>query len=85
MAGVIQAILQGVQYIASLEKFSFLSTKLPLLNKSVSDLIGAADQLLQKVNAAANAVAGGYAADVWRRAEFGAGTAGQFDQSDDRR
>jgi Ca2+-binding RTX toxin-like protein len=55
MAGVIQAILQGVQYIASLEKFSFLSTKLPLLNKSVSDLIGAADQLLAKVNAAANA------------------------------
>ncbi|MDB5319040.1 MAG: cya 2, partial [Phycisphaerales bacterium] len=54
-AGVLQAILQGVQYISSLEKFSFLSQKLPLLNKSVADLVGAADQLLAKVNAAATA------------------------------
>ena len=45
--------MQGVQYISSLEKFSFLSEKLPLLNKSVSELVGAADQLLAKVNAAA--------------------------------
>ncbi|HEY7116284.1 MAG TPA: hypothetical protein VH475_06850, partial [Tepidisphaeraceae bacterium] len=52
---VIQAILKAVQYVSSLEKFSFLNQKLPLLNKSVSELVGAADQLLQKVNAAAAA------------------------------
>jgi Ca2+-binding RTX toxin-like protein len=46
------AAIQGViDYLATLEKFGFLNQKLPLLNRSISDLLQATGDLAEKIEA----------------------------------
>jgi hypothetical protein len=48
-ADVIDVLLAAAEYLASLEEFSFLDEKLPLINRSVSDLVGYAQDFSSAV------------------------------------
>ncbi|MEX2188872.1 MAG: right-handed parallel beta-helix repeat-containing protein [Pirellulales bacterium] len=46
---VIDALASAAEYLASLEEFSFLGEKLPLVNRSVSDILGYAAEFTRQV------------------------------------
>jgi hypothetical protein len=49
---IINALLSSVDYLSQLQQFSFLNQKLPLINKSVSELADSAQDLSQKIQQA---------------------------------